>query len=175
MVTPRCHHLTHELAGSSIVDMTMTLAARGDGVPIGRPHESNQCATAPDDRHLVRLPVGATCALWAVATASGGVGAWQLMVLHGRAACSGALCTIATLGGHPQLLVTLAAFCVATLLGFAPCTRGLTRADPLLLGPITVAAVAGAASLLGVVALVALTLIVAAGALVALVAVLDRS
>ena len=131
--------------------------------------------TSPGDRHLVRLPVGATCALWAIATASGGIGAWQVAVLNRHATCGGPLCTIATLGGHPQLLVTLTAFCVATLLGLAPATAGLTEMDRLLLGPITVAAVAGVLSLLGVVAVVALTLIVTAGALVAVVALLDRS
>ena len=130
---------------------------------------------APADRPLVQLPLGATCSLWAVATASGGVGAWQVAVLNGRTTCSGPLCTIATLGGHPQLLVTLAAFCVATLLGLALATEGLTRADGLLLCPITVAAVAGVVSLLGIVAVVVLTLVVAAAALVALVALLDRS
>jgi hypothetical protein len=69
----------------------------------------------------------------------------------------------------------LAAFCVATLLGLALATDGLTRADGLLLCPITVAAVAGVVSLLGVVAVVVLTLILAAAALVALIALIDRS
>jgi hypothetical protein len=131
-------------------------------------------AGPPADHQVVQLPLGATCALWGVAAASGGVGAWQAAILNGGITCSGPLCRIAELGGHPQLLVTLAAFCVATLLGFAPCTRGLTQADPLLLGPITVATVAGAVSLLGVLAVAALVLVVIAAALAAVVALLGQ-
>ena len=75
---------------------------------------------------------------------------------------AGVVCTIASLGDHPRLLITLAGFCVATLLGLAFVTRGLTEADRPALGLMTVAAVAGLASLLGVAAVAALTLLIAA-------------
>lgn len=132
-------------------------------------------ALRPWSRHREMLQVPTTCGLWAVATASGVVGGWQVAVLAGRASCTGVVCTIASLGDHPRLLITLAGFCVATLLGLAFVTRGLTEADRPALGLMTVAAVAGLASLLGVVAVAALTLLIAAAAVVAAVALLDRS
>jgi hypothetical protein len=153
--------------------MTTSPLARPDGSPVASSEIGPP--VGPGDRHVVRLPLGATCALWAVATASGGVGAWQMAVLNGRAAADGPLWTIASLGGHPQVVATLAAFCVATLLGFAPVTGGLTEADRPLLGPVTVATVAGAVSLLGVVAIVALVLVLVAAALATVATLLDRS
>lgn len=154
--------------------------------PIARLPRSD--ATAPDrdtlrdlvarsrawDRQAEGLPRSVTCAFWITAMAAAGVGTWLAAVLTGQASCSGVVCTIATLGDHPRLLVILAAFCVVALVGLAPFTRGLTRAGGLQLALMTVAAVAGAGSLLGVAAVVVLTVTVALMAVVALVLLLDR-
>jgi hypothetical protein len=144
-------------------------------------------ATAPDGnalRNLVvrsrawgqqaeDLPRSVTCALWVIAAGSVGVGTWLAAVLTGHASCSSVVCMIATMN-HPRLLMVLASFCVAALLGLAPFTGGLTRAGGLQLAVMTVAAVAGAGSLLGVAAVVVLTVTVALMAVVALVLLLDR-
>lgn len=126
------------------------------------------------DRQAEGLPRAVTCAFWVTAVGAACVGTWLIAVLTGRTSCSGVVCTIATLGDHPRLVVVLAAFCVAALLGLAPFTRGLTRAGGLQLALMTVAAVAGAGSLLGVAAVVVLTVTVTFMAVVALVLLLDR-
>ena len=125
-------------------------------------------------RHAVQLPIAATCAFWLAALLSGAVGGWLVAVLTGNAPCSGPVCTIATVGDHPRLLLGLAAFGAVTLLGLAFVTRGLTRAGGPELALMIVAAVSGAGSLIGVVALVVLTLAVALAGAVALVLLLDR-
>ena len=122
----------------------------------------------------MQLPIAATCTFWLTALLSGGVGAWLVAVLTGNAPCSGLVCSIATVGNHPRLLLGLAAFCAVTLLGLAFVTRGLTRAGGPELALMIVAAVAGTGSLLGVVALVVVTLAVGLAGAVALILLLDR-
>jgi hypothetical protein len=126
------------------------------------------------ERHAVRLPIAVTCTFWLVVLLSGGVGAWLIAVLTDNAPCSGLVCTIATVGNHPRLLLVLATFCVTTLLGLALVTHGLTHAGGPELALMVVAAAAGAGSLLGVVAVVVLALTVVLMGAVALVLLLDR-
>jgi hypothetical protein len=126
------------------------------------------------ERNAVALSTPVTCAFWLVAFLSGGVGAWLIAVLTDNAPCSGLVCTIATVGNHPRLLLVLSTFCVTTLLGLSMVTHGLTRAGGPELALMVVAAAAGAGSLLGVVAVVVLTLTVVLMGAVALVLLLDR-
>ena len=126
------------------------------------------------ERQAEPLPRSMTCALWVTVAGAGGVGSLARHGAHWHGACSGVVCTIATLGDRPRLLLVLAAFCVTALLGLAPFTRGLTRAGGLQLALMVVAAVSGVVSLLGVAAVVVLTVLVASGGAVALVLLLDR-
>src|SRR5690349_24861540 len=71
------------------------------------------------ERNAVALSIPVTCAFWLVALLSGGAGAWLVAVLTGDAPCRGVVCTIATAGNHPRLLLGLAAFCVVAMLGLA--------------------------------------------------------
>jgi hypothetical protein len=149
------------------------------GVPVARIPSSGVLSefvatTRSWDRHAVQLPLLATCAFWLTALLAGGVGGWLVAVLTDNAPCSGLVCTIATVGNHPRLLLGMAAFCVVTLLGLAVVTRGLTRAGGPELALMIVAAVSGAGSLIGVVALVVLTLVIVVAGAVALVLILDR-
>ena len=125
-------------------------------------------------RHKSALPVPLTCAFWLSAAGAGAVGGWATAVLTQRAACSGLVCTIVTLGDRPRLLVVLAAICVVALLGLAPLTRGLTEAGGPELALMVTAAASGVVSVLGVVAVVALTVLLALAGAVALVLLLDR-
>ncbi|WP_028922034.1 hypothetical protein [Pseudonocardia acaciae] len=118
-------------------------------------------ASARPWSHLpVPLSAPVTFALWMVVIASGGFSGWLVAVLSGAAPCEGFPCAVATLGGHPGLLLALAGSGAVLLMGVATVTRGLTRAGAPQLAVIVVATVAGIASLLGVAALL---LVVALG------------
>ena len=126
-------------------------------------------------RHKIALPVPLTCAFWLSAAEAGAVGGWAAAaVLTHRAACSGLVCTIVTLGDRPRLIVVLAAICVVSLLVLAPLTRGLTEAGGPELALMVAAAASGVVSVVGVVAVVALTVLLALAGAVALVLLLDR-
>jgi hypothetical protein len=127
------------------------------------------------DQLPVPLSAPVTCALWIVLIASGGVGAWLIAVLSGAAPCGVFVCAVATLGGHPGLVLVLAGSCVVTLLGAAAVTSGLTRAGAPQLAMIAVAAVAGIVSLLGVAAVLLLVALAMALALSVLAHFVDRS
>ncbi len=120
------------------------------------------------------LPSSVPWALWIVLVGAGCVGGWLAAVRTGHASGGGAVYTLATLG-HPGLLLILAGICVVTLLGLAPCTRGLTRAGWPELTAMTVAGAAGAISLLGVVAVAVLVVTAAFLAVAMLVAVVERT
>ena len=129
--------------------------------------------TMPWYRRPVALPVSVVVAMWVVLGGASGVGAWLVAVQTGHAPCSGIACRIATLG-HPGLLLVLAGICVATLLGLAPFTRGLTSASGPEVAVMTLAGIAGVGSLLGVVALVGLAVLAGFLTLALIVAVFEN-
>lgn len=145
----------------------------------GQPNQDVLEGFATSVRPWGRLPVpltaSVTCALWIVLVASGGVGGWLIAVLSGAAPCEGLFCTLATLGGHPGLLLALAGSCVVPLLGAATVTRGLTQANAPQLAVIAAAAVAGIVSLLGVAAILLLVTLAMALARSLLVLSADRA
>ena len=114
------------------------------------------------------LPGRVTGVLWTMLVGAAAVGVW----LVADTPSTGLLHRIATLG-HPRLVLVLAAVCVATLLGLAPFTRGLTRAGGPELVAMVVAGVAGVGSLLGVVALAVLAALAAFLIVAAIVAVFE--
>jgi hypothetical protein len=105
----------------------------------------------------VPVPLALTCFLWTVVVADVLVGGWLVAVRTGVAPCSGLLCSVATLGDHPHLLLALCATAVATLTVSAVTTHGLSRAGAAPLACLVVGGVVGVVPLLGVVAILVLS------------------
>jgi hypothetical protein len=124
-------------------------------------------------RVQVPLSPPVTCALWVLLVTTGALSGWLIAVLAGGAACSGVVCSVATLG-NPDLLLILAGSCATTLLGAAAVTSCLTRAGAPELAAIIVAAIAGTVSLLGIVAVLVITAAVIALAVCLLAHIADR-
>jgi len=101
----------------------------------------------------VPLSGGVTGALCVLLVLSLGFGGWLLAVRAGAVACSGFLCSVATLGGHLVPTLVLAGVCAGSLAGAMPMTRGLTRANGPQLAVIVAAALCGVVALAGAVAL----------------------
>lgn len=120
------------------------------------------------------LPRAASCVLWAVLVANTALGAWLIAVRTGAAPCSGLPCSIATLGGHPDLLLALCTVVVGSLAAVASMTRGLSRAGAAPLAVMVVGGVVGVIALLGIVALLALAALCLTGLVVFLLAVINR-
>jgi hypothetical protein len=120
------------------------------------------------------LPRPLTYALWAITAGNLLVGGWAAAVLTGALSCSGFLCTLATLGDRPLLLLILTCNCVAAMLGAATVTGGLTKAGGAQWGVLVTTAVVGACTVLGVV--LALLLVAAAITLIGgvFIAVIER-
>ncbi len=116
----------------------------------------------------VPLSVGVTAALWVLFVLNLALTGWLLVVGVGAAACSGFVCTVATLGGHALLTIILTGACAGALAVTAALTRGLTEASGPQLAVVVAAGLCGVVALAGVVALLvgaALGLALAVGVL----------
>lgn len=120
----------------------------------------------------VRLPAVFTFGLWVLIAFDIGLGGWLLAVHSGTALCSGLVCTVVTLGGHPTFTLVLAGVAVGVLLAAMPLTRGYTEAGGPLLVVVTAAGLFGVCAVSGVVAVlvpVALSVGVALGVFVVVI------
>ncbi len=125
-------------------------------------------------RHPITVPTSVVCALWVILAGAVGIGSWLVAERVDGTRGSGIVYRVAVLG-HPGLVLVLAGICAVILLGLAPFTRGLTRAGGPELAAMTLAGIAGAASLLGVVVVAALTVATAFLAVALFVAVVERA
>jgi hypothetical protein len=130
--------------------------------------------TRPWSGEPLALPSALTCVLWIVLVADSAVGIWLIAVRSGAAPCSGLPCSIATLGGHPDLLLTLCTVAVVSLGALAVTTGGLSRAGAAPLAMMIVSGAAGVVVLLGVVALLTVATLCLAALGMLVVAFLDR-
>jgi hypothetical protein len=122
----------------------------------------------------VPVPGVIACILWTVIMADVVVGGWLVAVWSGAAPCSGALCSVATLGDHPNLLLALCATAVVTLAVSAVATRGLSQAGAAPLACLLVGGVVGVVPLLGIVAIFVASALCLAVLATLLVVVIDR-
>jgi hypothetical protein len=121
-----------------------------------------------------RLSTAAAAAFWGLAFLNGSFAAWLAAVQAGVAACSGPVCTVATLGDHPLSALVLALSCAVALAVTALGTRGLRWADGLQLAVVIAAGACGVVALVGVVALLLGGAMCLAAVLAVLVVVANR-
>jgi hypothetical protein len=114
-----------------------------------------------------------TGALWTILFANLVVAGWLIAVLHGAAACSGPVCTIAT-WGHPIAVLTITTSSVAALTGAALVTRGLSEARSFPLAIVVLGAVSGVIGTSGLIALTVAVLGATTVAIVVLLTVIER-
>jgi hypothetical protein len=116
----------------------------------------------------VGLSTRLSVAVWLVFLTTLGVVGWLISVARAPTTCTGRLCRLATLGGHPTLTLVLAGISVGLFFAMALVTRGLTRAGSVELTLILVAAATGFVACMGavlVVLLIALAILLAATAI----------
>lgn len=100
-----------------------------------------------------RLSADVVTGLWVLCLVDLTFGAWLLAVTHNAAACTGLLCTAATLGDHPTAALVLSQAAAALLVVLLPgdhATVGRVRG-----AGIAVAGLGGAIALAGVAVLIA--------------------
>jgi hypothetical protein len=117
------------------------------------------------------IPREVTLAAWSLLICDAAVTAWLAGVLHGVLGCSGRLCEVATLSGHPLLTLSLAAPSLVSLIGLACFTRAFQIGTAPALAILAVSALVAAAAVAGAVALVLVALL-AIAILVLLIALL---
>lgn len=110
----------------------------------------------------VELPIGTTVLLWLILLGDASLLTWLVAVRSGSAPCAGFPCAVATFGDNPVVLLPVTAACVLAMVGVAPVSRGLSRANAPQLALLVVAGTIGAGVLLGVVALAVMVVIGAA-------------
>lgn len=123
----------------------------------------------------VTFPTGVTVLFWVLGVADALLGGWLTAVLTGALRASGWAFDVATLGGHPGVVLGMAAANVAVVTVLAVLTRGLTQASAVPLALLVAGGVCGAIALLGVAALLALTALALAVLVTVLAVVAERT
>jgi hypothetical protein len=117
---------------------------------------------------VVRLVV------WCLLICDAGVTAWLTSVSCGSLGCSGPLCSVATLSGHPLLTLSLAAGSLLSLVILAFPTRAFRVGTAGVLGALAASSLVAAVALVGAVALVLLALLAAVAMIGLIVLLLAR-
>jgi hypothetical protein len=112
------------------------------------------------------LGSGVTVLLWMMLLLDLGVSGWLFGVTQERLGCTGVLCSMATLNGHPQVTMALAAGSSLLLLGTCVLSRFFTR------GRASVLLLAGVGAVIASVVVIGAVLVVVLISLLAVVAVI---
>ena len=107
------------------------------------------------------IPPVVTLVVWSLLICDAAVTAWLAGVQGGSLKCTGRLCEVATLSGHPLLTLSLAAGSLVSLIILACLTRAFTVGTAPVLGGLVVGSVVAAATVMGAVLLVLLVLLAA--------------
>jgi hypothetical protein len=110
----------------------------------------------------VSIPPVVTVAAWSLLICDAAVTAWLAGVQGGSLGCTGRLCAVATLSGHPLLTLSLTAGSLVSLIILACLTRAFTLGTAPVLGALAVSSVVAAAAVAGAVLLVLLAMLLTA-------------
>jgi len=108
------------------------------------------------------IPPVVTLVVWSLLICDAAVTAWLAGVQGGSLGCTGRLCEVATLSGHPLLTLSLAAGSLGSLIVVACRTRAFTIGTAPVLGALAVSSVVAAGAVVGAVVLVLLAALLAA-------------
>jgi hypothetical protein len=106
------------------------------------------------------IPPVVTLVAWCLLICDAGVAAWLTAVSCGSLGCSGPLCSVATLSGHPLLTLSLAAGSLLSLVILAFPTRAFRVGTAGVLGALGASSLVAAVAVMGAVTLVLLALLV---------------
>lgn len=120
------------------------------------------------------IPPVVTLVAWSLLICDAAVTAWLSCVSRGSLGCTGPLCEVATLLGHPLLTLSLAAGSLVSLVILACLTRAFTIGTAPVLGALVGSSLVAAAAVVGAVALVLLALLVTASVILLIVLLLAR-
>ena len=135
--TTQVPHYTDAASSRAVTTFMSKGGFRGAGPPIDRLHPEDPNVLADFVRAQARpwgsaatdLSPRATAFLWTLSVLNLLYVGWLFAVGGGITPCAGLPCSVATLGGHPQLTLILAGACALTLAVAMPVTRGLTCAN----------------------------------------------
>ena len=108
------------------------------------------------------IPPVVTLVAWSLLICDVAVTAWLTGVQRGSLECTGRLCEVATLSGHPLLTLSLAAGSLGSLIILAWVTRAFMIGTAPVLAALGVSALVATAAVAGAVLLVLLALLVTA-------------
>ena len=115
-----------------------------------------------------------TLVAWSLLICDAAVTAWLTGVNRGSLGCTGRLCEVATLSGHPLLTLSLAAGSLVSLIILVCLTRAFTIGTAPALGALAVSSAVAAAAVVGAVVLVLLAMLVATSVVLLIILLLAR-
>jgi len=120
------------------------------------------------------IPPIVRLASWYLLACDASVTAWLAGVNRGSLRCTGTVCAVATLSGHPLLTLSLSAGSLVALVVLAFLTRAFTIGTAPVLGTLGMSLLVATAAVVGAVALVLLVLLVVICLLLLIVSLLVR-